>query len=58
MGMYFQCDTSENSKRKDTGCLSAVTVYHGDIYASFPYSPDRTTGKTVFKYDIYDYFGL
>lgn len=31
-----------------------VTVYHGDIYASYPYSPDRTTGKTVYKYDIYD----
>lgn len=31
-----------------------VTVYHGDIYASYPYSPDKTTGKTVYKYDIYD----
>lgn len=31
-----------------------VTVYHGDIYASYPYSPNRTTGKTVYKYDIYD----
>lgn len=36
---------------------SEVTVYHGDIYADQTYSPDKTVGKTVYKYDIYDIMG-
>lgn len=34
---------------------SEVTEYHGDIYANGSSCPERTTGKTVYKYDIYDY---
>ena len=30
-----------------------VTEYYGDIF-TYPYSADNTTGKTVYKYDIYD----
>ena len=33
---------------------SEVTEYHGDIYSDYPSAPQKTTGKTVYKYDIYD----
>jgi len=49
--------TADNFRRILNGrtpvVYSEVTVYHGDIF-SYPYSVDRTTGKTVYKYDIYD----
>jgi len=31
-----------------------VTVYYGDIGGDFDYTPEKTNGKTVYKYDITD----
>jgi len=33
---------------------SDVTVYYGDIGENDVYTPEKTIGKTVYKYDIYD----
>ena len=32
-----------------------VTVYYGEIDEGDNYAPEKTNGKTVYKYDIYDY---
>ncbi len=55
----WECAFSVNNFRSLLNGRSAVvypevTEYHGDIYASGIAYPERTTGKSVYKYDIRD----
>ncbi|MBN2613500.1 MAG: RHS repeat protein [Bacteroidales bacterium] len=56
----WECTFSASNFRKILNgrppvLYSQVTVYHGDIEAGSNYSPENTTGKTVYKYNWTDH---
>ena len=57
---YWECVFSPaNFRRLVNGrppvIYPEVTVYYGEIGENGAYTPQNTIGKTVYKYDIYDY---
>ena len=56
---YWECTFSAANFRKLVNgrppvIYPEVTVYSGDIDENGFYTPEKTNGKTVYKYDIYD----
>ncbi|MDR0231966.1 MAG: RHS repeat protein [Dysgonamonadaceae bacterium] len=59
-GWGWECEFSSANFRKllngrPSVIYPEVTVYYGEIGEDGIYTPEKTTGKTVYKYDIYDY---
>ena len=60
--LYWECEFSSSNFRKLVNgrppvIYPEVTVYYGEIGEYDAYTPLKTTGKTVYKYDIYDVYG-
>lgn len=56
---YWECEFSSANFRKLLNgrppvIYPEVTVYYGEIGDDYYYTPEKTTGKTVYKYDFYD----